>query len=479
MPAHHRPARRTVGAMRCRLLLSLFAIASLIFGLGTVAAAQAVTRSLPSGRTTFRHLAQYDADIDELVAARPDLARRITLTASSTEGRRIPVVEISAGVDRRDDGRPTFIVTGLTHAREWASGEVAMEFAQDLALRYGRDRTITRLLRRVRIVVVPVVNPDGFVVSRDGLTAKAKAHRTNCAVADAAEAAQPCALRSGVDLNRNGGFAWGGAGASAQLGSELYRGPAPWSEPESQAIHALMAGRQLTGMVALHSFGGQVLRQPGFRGFGTLPDERRQARLGRAMAAAAGYSSERADALYDATGAQEDWSYVAQDALAYTIELGGAGFQGAHTSLVTDQYFGHPRGGGGVRAALLLAASAAADPAGHAVISGIAPGVRILKLERSFVTQTSPVCTAGFTLDPCPSPMAPTSLADGVHSEMVVPFNGIVRWDVAPSTGPQDERAGRHTSWTLRCEAPEGFLLREQTVTIARGQRRNLGDLCR
>ena len=41
-----------------------------------------------------------------------------------------------------------------------------MEFALDLAKRYGTDPRITKLLDTVRVYVFPVINPDGFVDSR-------------------------------------------------------------------------------------------------------------------------------------------------------------------------------------------------------------------------------------------------------------------------------------------------------------------------
>ena len=55
---------------------------------------------------------------------------------------------------------------GVHHAREWPSGEMAMEFAVDLVKNYGKNARITRLLKRARVIVVPVVNVDGFELSR-------------------------------------------------------------------------------------------------------------------------------------------------------------------------------------------------------------------------------------------------------------------------------------------------------------------------
>lgn len=464
--------------MRARFLLSI-AAGALALALAPPAGA---ATALPSGHTTYRDLSGYTRDLDGIVARHPTLARRVSLRETTVEGRIVQGVELASDVTALDDGRPTFLVTGLTHAREWSSGEVAMEWALDLARSYGHQRRITRLLQRVRIVIIPVVNPDGFVTSRAAPAGSdARQHRTDCAPADPVEAALPCAQRSGVDLNRNHGFAWGGVGADSQPGGERYRGPAPWSEPESRGLHELEAARQVTGVVSLHNYGGSVLRQPGYRAFGRLPDERRQAALGRRMADATGYVSTPADQLYDATGAQEDWTYVSQDALAYTIEIGGRAFQGPFRTDVIQQYAGRPgteSAGKGLREALLLGAEAAAAPSGHGVITGTAPGVRVLILERAFTTSTSPVCAPALTARTCPSPLAPIEIPDGISTTMKVPASGVFRWHVAPSTGPLDERAGRTTAWTLRCEAPEGFPLGTQQVTVRRGQVRTVQGAC-
>ncbi|MCH7516305.1 MAG: hypothetical protein IIB08_04130, partial [Bacteroidetes bacterium] len=52
----------------------------------------------------------------------------------------------------------------------------------------------------------------------------------------------------GVDLNRNFGYKWGydNSGSSPEPTSNTYRGPAPFSEPESQAV---------SDLAILHNYG--------------------------------------------------------------------------------------------------------------------------------------------------------------------------------------------------------------------------------
>src|SRR5438093_132272 len=110
-----------------------------------------------------------------LVAAAATLAAPAAAPASSPErtvlGEPIIGVEIARDVNRTDDGRPVYLVMGEHHAREWPSGEVAMEFALDLAHGYGTDPRITSLLDRERVDVLPVINVDGFKISREDVAA--------------------------------------------------------------------------------------------------------------------------------------------------------------------------------------------------------------------------------------------------------------------------------------------------------------------
>ena len=129
--------------------------------------AASVARSpLPSGRTGYRTLDDYNADMTKLQQRNRELVKKFALKRPSLDGRTIYGVEIGQGVRRPNAGAPTFVLMGAHHAREWPSAELAMEFAFDLANNYGKSARITRLLKQARVIVVPVVNVDGFVLSR-------------------------------------------------------------------------------------------------------------------------------------------------------------------------------------------------------------------------------------------------------------------------------------------------------------------------
>ena len=66
------------------------------------------------------------------------------------------------------DGKPVFLNMGVHHAREWPSGEHAMEWAFELVNGYKSGDPRTRaFVRSTRTIVIPIVNPDGFNTSRE------------------------------------------------------------------------------------------------------------------------------------------------------------------------------------------------------------------------------------------------------------------------------------------------------------------------
>ena len=315
-----------------------------INALNATYAATTATSPLPSGRDAYRTLADYEADMAALERDHPGLVKTFTLPHRSLDGREIPGVEIGKDLHGADRGLPVFLMLGVHHAREWPSGEHALEFAVDLVKNYGSDLSITDLVDRSRVVVVPVVNVDGFHLSRtdgalidlrevDGggtgtiLGIPGNAYkRKNRRIVDGQDTPDgTCALAAtsnggygaGVDLNRNYGGYWGGPGASDLFADRTYRGATPFSEPETQNIRDLISGRHVTTLITNHTFSNLVLRPNGAAPdlvppsegvpLGDPFDEAALKALGDEMAAHNGYTSQHAWELYDTTGSTEDW----------------------------------------------------------------------------------------------------------------------------------------------------------------------------
>jgi hypothetical protein len=418
-------------------------------------AAATLESPLPSGRDSYRTLADYNDDLRELAAIRPAIAKRITLPHPSLDGRTVHGIEIGREVQAAEDGRPTFVLLGVHHAREWPSGELAMEFAYDLVKNYGTDTRITGLLDKARVVVVPVVNVDGFHMSRtdgalidlreaDGggtasiLGTPGNAYkRKNCRIVDgqdtpdgscAIAATSPGGYGAGVDLNRNYGGFWGGPGASDVFADPTYRGAGPFSEPEIQNVRELISSRQVTTMISNHTFSNLVLRPNGVHPdtighdghpVGNAPDEEGLKALGAEMTAANGYANIHGWELYDTTGTTEDWSYNATGGYGYTFEIGPNEFHPPFPQVV-DEYLGAGAyAGKGNREAYLVALENTVDTATHAVITGRAPKGATLRLRKQFA---SPTWEGSFT--------------DTLNTSMKVGANGKYVWHVNQSTRP-------------------------------------------
>ena len=358
--------------------------------------------ALPSGRDDYRRLADFEADIKALVRARPDLAKPVVMPYRSLEGRLIHGIEITQNVNA-PDGKPVFLQAGVHHAREWPSGEMPMEFATDLVKSYGKDPRITGLVNRVRTIVVPVINPDGFNLSREaeidlqpigsadpyaaalsnilldptgiydtsgplgangplanqivtnpGHTAAILADgeigfaykRRNCRMEqNKAPAPGECGKQEnrglGTDPNRTYGGFWGGPGASNDPGNDTFRGSAPFSEPEVENLRRIVSSRQVTTLITNHTFSNLVLRPPGVAADGPSPDEAIYKALGDAMGAANGYASQYGYELYDTTGTTEDWSYYQSGGLGFTFEIGPNEFHPPYSQVVAE-YEGNP-----------------------------------------------------------------------------------------------------------------------------------------
>ncbi len=401
-------------------------------------AARVGRSKLPSGNTDYRTLDDYNADMTALAKQHPGVVKKFALKRPSLDGRTVYGVEIGRDVRKPLSGQPTFVLMGVHHAREWPSGELAMEFAVDLAKGYGKNPRITSLLDRGRVVVVPVVNVDGFDLSRtDGEFVDLRAlnesdplggttsvlatpgqtyKRKNCRVVDGQDTPDGTCMLTlnsnggfglGVDLNRNYGGFWGGPGAAETLpdaqevetglADPTYRGAGPFSEPETKNIQDLVSSRQVTMLISNHTFSNLVLRPNGVNpstiGFdglpvGDAPDEKALKQLGAKMTAANGYANIHGWQLYDTTGTTEDWSYNATGGFGYTFEIGANEFHPPFPEVV-DEYVGAGKyAGKGNREAYLVALEHAVDTRFSGVIKGKAPKGAVIRLSKTFQTPT-------------------------------------------------------------------------------------------
>lgn len=156
---------------------------------------------------TYLNVAEVDAAVRNLATTYPDICEHLTLPKPSVEGRVCRALRLGP---RADGTLPTLVLTGGVHAREWGSCEILINLAADLlrartlgsGLRYG-NRTFSALdlrtiMRRINILIVPLVNPDGRHYSQ--MTDALWRRNRNPA---RSEGRPECV---GVDINRNYDF---------------------------------------------------------------------------------------------------------------------------------------------------------------------------------------------------------------------------------------------------------------------------------
>lgn len=411
------------------------------------AAAQAGGSALPSGRTTYRHLADFELELKLLAGQYPELVRPLTLNHKTHEGRDVVGIEIATNPHKFNDGKPIFANMGTHHAREWPSAEHALEWAYDLLTNYNQQARTTRLVRATRNIVIPVVNPDGFNISREAPDFPPTTEfgqfsyemkRKNCWPNPAATG--PCDNSTagrllGVDPNRNYGTFWGGSGASVDPLDDTFRGTGPFSEPETQNIRELQATRAITNLITNHTFSNLVLRPPGVVDTGAPLEEPLMKALGERMTSHNGYANIPGYGLYDTTGTTEDWTFWSAGTLGYTFEIGNSDFHPPYEQGVVAEYLGlAPAAGaglGGNREAYYEMLESTAKVRDHSLIRGEAPKGWTLKLHKSFMSSTSPVWQNDFGTEIGPAQLFPDTLDYKYSSK-----GGRFDWNVNPSTRP-------------------------------------------
>ncbi|MCK4575912.1 hypothetical protein KAU34_05860, partial [candidate division WOR-3 bacterium] len=84
------------------------------------------------------------------------------------QGRWIYYVKISDNPTVEDPDEPDVLIMGCHHAREWASVEVPLFFADSLTSAYASSSTIKDAVDSREIWIIPCVNADGYVYDYPG-----------------------------------------------------------------------------------------------------------------------------------------------------------------------------------------------------------------------------------------------------------------------------------------------------------------------
>jgi murein tripeptide amidase MpaA len=196
----------------------------------------------------YRTYEQMSLRVNELVDQYPGMASRFSI-GTTAGGRDIFGIRIARPGAPAD--QPAILLNTLIHAREWITGTTGMYIADELLRRYGKEIQATQALDRFHILLIPVLNPDGYVHSWTTDRFWRKNRRNN---GDGS---------FGVDLNRNFGFQWDPPLTASTWPEDMtYRGPAAFSEPETAALRDFVTARPyIRAYFDIHSF-SQLIMSP-------------------------------------------------------------------------------------------------------------------------------------------------------------------------------------------------------------------------
>jgi len=211
-----------------------------------------------AGRIAFGPYYTYQEMIDALDmihAAYPDITTPKINIGGTWEDRILWAMKVSDDPTYEDPDEPELLFDGVHHAREPIGCSICIYTIEHLVENYGVNPDITEIVDTREIWFVPVVNPDGYVYNETYSSGMWRKNRRDNGGGI-----------YGVDLNRNYGYMWGydNIGSSPTPSSETYRGPAPFSEPETQAMRDLMESHEFTFCQDYHSYGDLCLYPWGY-----------------------------------------------------------------------------------------------------------------------------------------------------------------------------------------------------------------------
>jgi carboxypeptidase T len=315
------PRRAPLGT-RIAIGICLATVAALAPTAQTTPRAKAAEPDFPASDSRYHNPDEMVADVRAVEAAHPNIVHVFSI-GRSYQGRSIWAAKVSDNV-ALDEPEPEVLIDAGLHSREHLAVEQALYLLHILADGYDSDTRIEALVDTREIWFIFDVDPDGIAYDLTGNPYRA--WRKN---------RQPNAGTSaiGTDLNRNFDYRWACCGGgSSSPSARTYRGPKPFSAPETRALRDFVLSRVVGGRqqirthVTLHTNGERILYPYGYT-VASRPADMSQddhdafVALARAMAARNGYRPMQSSNLYLTDGDEIDWMYGRQRIFSFTFEL--------------------------------------------------------------------------------------------------------------------------------------------------------------
>ena len=261
-----------------------------------------------------------------------------------------------ARLTNENDGepKPEVLFVGYHHAQELISAELPLYYVVDAVTNYGLDENATNLLNTREIYVIVALNVDGFELFESNDRQRKNARQIDEDNDGSLDEDPPEDLNGnglievlvnytdpydiefmgyegidndtdgvngedwigGVDLNRNYPVSW--ENAVSDPSSSVYRGPAPFSEPETQAIRDLVLEHNFTHAISFHS-GLEFIIYPWGYTADPTPDDAKFVEIAQDLSSITGGTEYASPTVM--YGIWDDWMYGEADVLALTCEI--------------------------------------------------------------------------------------------------------------------------------------------------------------
>ena len=266
---------------------------------------------------------EMSAFLDQVQAAYPTIAKKYVIKDPLYEGQVQYAMKITKDVDQENQ-RPVFFLDAQHHAREVMTAEISRDMVDYLTSHYATDPQVQHWVDNIEIWIVTIVNPDGamYVFTNDNMWRKNR--DPGCGSGD----------MTGVDLNRNYDWDWNACdGSDGYCSSDIYRGSAPASEPETQGMISLMSGKNPIFNLTYHSYGEYILYPEGCQDadetaalgdIGQALNSILENDYGRTGQYATGPSW---STIYVTDGSSDDEAYGKYGIFSYCIEVNSTDFQ--------------------------------------------------------------------------------------------------------------------------------------------------------
>ncbi len=290
---------------------------------------------------------------------------------NSVEGRAMWTIRVTKNPDV-PTGRPEIWLNGVTHAREPMGFMNVFYYLYWLLENNNIDPIATYILNNREIYFTPIINPDGYAYNESTNPTGGGMWRKN---------RHNWSGTYGTDLNRNFGTYnfWNSTngGSSTTTSSDTYRGPNPFSEPETQNFKTFFNSRNFKANLDYHTYGNYLIKPYAWCDPTPTPDDAVFNEFGADITADNHFTfgTPYQTVGYKVRGGDIDWCYSndstghANHVFGMTPEVGVIGFWSTPANIIPE------------------AQTCLWQNTYYCLVAGAYPGVRNINFNKSVYTQ--------------------------------------------------------------------------------------------